>query len=499
MLTRRLNEDISHPNLKETTFFKDVLTSIVMGVILLCTTPQNEMFAQPVGPAYNWNFDLSHSDAESIVDVALDLEGNAYCLLEFSGNIVFELAFPQTWYSAGNQDLLLVKFSEEGQVLFVVQMSSISDVRGGGLALDAAGNIYITGSFDDNDLYIYGDDNTMSVSNNANSDVFIVKINSNENVVWLQNPNGSGNEVGIDIVCDGTDLYVTGTYENTLFLSGGNTETSVNGTDTFIARYDLNGNYVWSQSISGTNTQYATAIDESGGQLFVCGATYSNITFIGSPDITDSSIGFKDYWVAGFSKTDGQVNWAKLSEGPATEEARGITADSGSVFITGQHYWMTVDSNSISSNGLSDCFVIEYDLSGNLTNYWSEGGSGWDGGNDLVIDSDGELFVTGSFSGTVTFGGTETVTAVGSVDVFLIKYDPVGALDWLSTIVSSGLVLSNTLAVNANQRLVGAGYFMISDLSINLQSGVTTQPFDGSTDMWLVHHNDCSRFTDSCY
>ncbi|MCW3085269.1 MAG: hypothetical protein JWP12_2635 [Bacteroidetes bacterium] len=151
-----------------------------------------------------------------------------------------------------------------------------------------------------------------------------------------------------------------------------------------IIKYDVSGNPGWNV-IAWTGN--ATAIADHGGYLYVAGDS-SHFIRIGKYDHTGNKL-----WQTNGSS--GNVN--------------GITLDNaGNIYTTG-------DSNPLS----------KYDASGNLL---------WNvllpvTGNSIAVDTSGNLYITGYFAGTLSFG-SYTLTALGSKDIFIAKYDATGNCLW---------------------------------------------------------------------
>ena len=93
---------------------------------------------------------------------------------------------------------------------------------------------------------------------------------------------------------------------------------------------------------------------------------------------------------------------------------------------------------------------------------WSEdyGGSGWDNGNDVVVDASGNSYVAGSFSGEISYGDS-SYTASGLRDGFVAKFDNAGNLIWFSQIEANthGRVELKGVHVDLDGNVYTTGYF----------------------------------------
>lgn len=116
-------------------------------------------------------------------------------------------------------------------------------------------------------------------------------------------------------------------------------------------------------------------------------------------------------------------SWTKQWGSTADEDARGIISDSsGNIYVTGA---TTGNIDGQVNAGDTDAYLTKYDSSG--TRQWSRyiGTSGTDWGQAVDVDSAGNIYVTGSVSGSF-----DSKTYNGGKDVFLAKYDPSGNRIW---------------------------------------------------------------------
>lgn len=127
----------------------------------------------------------------------------------------------------------------------------------------------------------------------------------------------------------------------------------------------------------------------------------------------------------------GEFQWVVKAGGPLMDKPNAICTDSlGNVYITGQFGGTaTFDTQSITANGI-DIFVAKYDSSGVLQWVISQGGSSVNRGLGIAADGNGNVIVVGDFGGTATFGTSTNMTAAGAVDVFVAKYNTSGNLIW---------------------------------------------------------------------
>jgi len=184
------------------------------------------------------------------------------------------------------------------------------------------------------------------------------------------------------------------------------------GTDRLAAffRYDLPVDYSggWARTWggSGWDEAYGVAVDGS-GTVYVTGNFQGTVDFNPDGGDTHTSHGYRDVFLSKFD-SKGNFGWARTWGGPGQPYARGVAVDgSGNVYVTGS-FEGTVDfdpdgGDPHTSNGYGDVFLSKFDSSGNFE--WARvwGGSDYDSGYGVADDGSGSVFVTGAFSGAVDF------------------------------------------------------------------------------------------------
>ncbi|OGV67545.1 MAG: hypothetical protein A3K18_28875 [Lentisphaerae bacterium RIFOXYA12_64_32] len=188
----------------------------------------------------------------------------------------------------------------------------------------------------------------------------------------------------------------------------------------------------WGTYLGGTGDDYATGVAvDSSGNVYVCGYTASSAWVSGGYDTSQN--GNYDAFVVKLSSTGAHV-WSTYLGGTSEDRATGIAVDgSGYVYVAGYTASSGWVSGGWSTNygGSRDGFVAKLSSAG--ANQWSTylGGSGWDEGNGIAADGDGNVYITGhtSSSGWVS-GGWDTSYNGGSQDGFVVKLSSTGAHLW---------------------------------------------------------------------
>lgn len=200
------------------------------------------------------------------------------------------------------------------------------------------------------------------------------------------------------------------------------------------------GDFVWSKAIgSGEVDQGHSVTIDASGNVYTTGYFNGTVDFDPGPGTFNlTSAGTNDIFI---SKLDSNGNfvWAKAITDYYSCIAYDIVTDSsGNVYLTG-FFWDTVDfdpgpgTTNLTSNGWSDIFIIKLTSSGNLLWAKAMGGTQYDNGFSLSVDSSGNVYVTGYFQGTADFDpgpGTVNLISAGNLDIFICKLDSNGNLLW---------------------------------------------------------------------
>ena len=172
-----------------------------------------------------------------------------------------------------------------------------------------------------------------------------------------------------------------------------------------------------------------------------------------------------------------QSYWIRSAGSQMIDEGTDIsTDDAGNV--TG-YFSGTTDFGGIieSSAGITDVFVMKYNTNGVLQWVRTGGGTGNDRGSAIHADNIGNCYVTGYFYGTASFSGT-IITSQGAQDIFIAKYDSNGNVLGYNKIVLNNLVLNqsqNIIDYNIKECSIVDSNLVINKTSINLEKEMVIQ------------------------
>ncbi len=297
------------------------------------------------------------------------------------------------------------------------------------IAIDSAGNSYITGWFEDSLKFGSFSLKASVAGNSFASDIFIAKYDVNGNFVWAKKAGGTNYDYGNGIATDPAgNVYVTGLFIGTATFGTLSITSTTVDYDVFIAKYDTNGNCLWVKRGGGSGWDVANGITiDKSGNCFVTGA-FRNTADFGTASLT--SFGNYDAFVAKYD-SNGAFQWAKSAGGTLDDRAQSISTDAGgNCFVTGFFSGtFNIGTTTLTSNGGSDMWIAKFDPVGNAVWAKKAGGPTDDQGNSIMLDKEGSIHVTGFFEGTASFG-TASLTSFGNKDIFVTKYDYKGDIIW---------------------------------------------------------------------
>ena len=245
----------------------------------------------------------------------------------------------------------------------------------------------------------------------------------------------------------------------TMYDVGKGPATNPGGWDGFIGRYGPNAPN-WVAILSGAaDDQFSTTAPGPGSTIYGAGWFDATATFNGSSYV---SAGSDDILLARFDSYTGAVQLTKQYGGTGEDDPDGAAprADGG-LILTGS-FGSTISfggaTSTLTTAGLRDVFVVALDATG--AGEWAKsfGGSGDDYYTKVVADSAGDVYVTGCFQNTVTFG-TSTFTSKGGNDIFVVKLNgTTGAVLWAIAIGGTADDRPSGIDVDASGRVVLNGW-----------------------------------------
>lgn len=421
-----------------------------------------------------WAYDLGYG-------IGTDNAGNVYVSGKYEmSNAVFGNT---TVGCAGNHDIFTAKYDTYGNFKWVRTAGGAGGDYAHCIAVDGEGNSYVSGEFEMTTNF-----NGTYITTNGSNDVFLAKYNTNGNLVWVRKVGGgSSSDKGLGVCIQGTNVYITGNFKGTANF-GGTYITSTGANDIFIIKYTTSGAFQWVRKAgsSGDDEGYAVAADAS-GNCYVTGYFTGTANFSGQ---YISSYGSRDIFIAKYN-SNGSIIWVKKAGGSATDHGDGITIDKNNrIFLTGgfrvKSYFGPFSMTA--QGGDTDIFTACYDANGNPIWVRKAGGAVNDCGRGIACDKNSNLYITGNFGATATFG-TYALTGIDNEEIFFASYDANGNFRWAlkaggvydQAPTGAYIEMGLSIATDPTNNVVGAGTYRASSKFGN----ITLSPYY-NTDIYLT-------------
>ncbi len=353
--------------------------------------------------------------------IAVDGNGNVYVTGRFESDSL--ILGSDTLLRAGQDDIFVVKYDPNGNVLWARRAGGTDRDGSTGIATDGNGNAYVVGWFWSTSI-AFGSITLTNAGGTIPVDLFVAKYDPNGNVLWARRAGGGGVDVANRVAADaGGNIWVTGRFRSSSITFGSTTLSNISSDDIFVVKYDPNGNALWAKVAGGNGIDEAFGIAVDGsGNTYITGEHGSDMLAFSST-ITLANTGNYDFFIAKYDP-NGNVLWAKGATGTGREVAYSVAADSsGNVYVAGrfESTSLTFGATTLTNQGNNDIFVVGYDENGNELWAMSVGAGGSDVATAIALDGVGNGYVAGSFeSASVSFGAT-TLNSFGGMNAFVAK------------------------------------------------------------------------------
>ena len=407
---------------------RSVLSNYLHWVFTLAFFAHSPAQSQP--PSHLWSHQSFGTQEASGFGVTVDAFGNVYVCGWFTGTVDLGGG---TLTSAGDQDGFIAKYNAAGALIWSQRFGGPRRDAAYGVAVDPMGNVLVTGRFGQSVDFGGG-----RRGGKSDWDGFIAKYDPSGGHLWSR-CFGDDKELegdfdrdeGFSITVDDRNgaVLVTGHFDGEVNFGGDLLVSQErNSADIFLAKYDAQGDHLWSKSFAGVRHDDAWVIKTDGsGNVFLAGGFEGQVNFGGG---LMRSAGTNDAFFATFNSA-GVHQLSRRFGGPRSDICYGIAInESDEILLAGDfHGEVDFGGDLLASAGASDAFLVKLDAFG--AHLWSQrfGAAGPDQALDVKIDASGDVLMVGRFNETVDFGGGP-LTSAGVDDIFLAQYKRSGNHMW---------------------------------------------------------------------
>lgn len=407
---------------------------------------------------------------------ATDAAGNTYVLGSFSGSV----EVGGTTLTGSYGDIFVAKLNAAGAYQWLVRADGVGSKSGTGIALDASGNVYVTGTFAPGTA-TFG----TTVLTNAGpytTDAFVAKLDAAGQWQWAVQTTGTNSEQIVALAADAAGtVYVAGSsFGATATATSFGTQTLPAG-GTFVAQVSSAGQWQWVRT--GGYSHRSLAVDAT-GNAYVAGYYWGASLSFGSVVLTGSASSSTNAYVAKISPS-GQWQWAagnsSTSNYPSGVQLHAVTVDAtGNVYaagVVGSGYGASLGSVALNGPGSgSGGFLFVAKLSAAGQWQWARqttatGFEPYATPNALAVDATGALYVGGQLAGAGHVFGSTTLSAVSAstangYDAFVAKLTAAGQWQWAVRAGGTGEETVNDLALGSGGTISVVGSYSLTDLTL---------------------------------
>jgi gliding motility-associated-like protein len=378
---------------------KNAILICIISVLLNGTNAYSQQFAWVKTIAAS----TSHYDGG--VSVVSDNSGNVYSTGFFGGNTT---TGSTSLTGGGTPDVYVLKHDANGNLLwtYITNTSTSGSTYPSHMTIDQNGNLYIVGT------------TTTTYSVNFN-------------------PSGSA-------------LLAASSIQ----------------TDVFVLKLDSNGNFLWVKGIGGTGAENVSKVSlDNNGNLLIVGDFDSSTDFIpGSGSNILTPIGGKDIYLLSLNSNNGTYNWVDQIGGSTDDYVYDVEINNQGEILMAGSFTGTVDFDpsagtyNLSSSGSEDIYLAKYSSTGAFINALSFGGTSSDRSNSVEVDANDNIYLTGIYTGTVDFdpgSGTSNMTSTIDGNTFNICLSNSNILQWVNSFASNGVIPIETTIKNNILYLTG--------------------------------------------
>lgn len=329
----------------------------------------------------------------------------------------------------GGGDLFVCKFAPNGDVIWAKSYGGASYEESTTITTDLQENIIIGGGFSGNSFIIGSDTlKNFAVGYNGISDIFIAKLSASGKSIWARSAGGFSFEEAYSLATDQDgNIVVVGAFNSNKIGFGKDTLINIGYSDIFIVKYDSNGNILWSKGGYGKDKDWANTVAiDNNGNIYVAGEFLSEEFKLAN--YTISNKGSYDILLAKFDR-NGELLWANSFGDDIDDYGKSLVCSNRYVYLGGYFASKTLAFGSASVTNYSqkftsDVYVAKLDDFGKCIWIRSAGGDGEDQSFDIAIDRDENVFQTGNFEGKYIYFGKGDIYNYGYSNVFVSKLNP---------------------------------------------------------------------------
>jgi len=510
--TVSLTVDLS-ANLYDVTNFSGLIT-LTSGQSF-SSTGREDILLRKYSPSglFTWAKKIGGSQTDLAYSLTSDRDNNTYVGGTFQDTLRIESQAILLAENLGTHTGFILKFNRDGVLIWARAFNTTGTVVPNSLSMNHLNNLVISGYFEGSADFDPSS-NSNSLTSNGGSDMFISTFTPNGELIWVKRIGGSESEFIYEHSLNNVgEIYLTGQYQQVLDFDSGVGEHLAfpnGGTDIFILKLSLNGDFIWVKSIGGVGFDAGLGIDIGPDQNLVCVGRFTNQVDFNPALLASFNLTSAGSWDGFAVKLDpnGDFIWATKIGDTQNDQFSTVHINPQNIIYIGGVFRGTVDFNLSSpvggfstSFGGADIFNLMLNEDGTYNNHTTIGGLGNEQINKILAANQNFILSVGSFSGTVDFDPSPQINnsvSAGNTDGFVLSLF-ICAQPFIKNIISTKDQICRgeevTLSVVGGQ-LNGASQWTWSQASCNAPSFASGVSVTGSilqnTEFFLKGTGGCT-------
>ncbi|PKH49593.1 hypothetical protein CXF68_02300 [Tenacibaculum sp. Bg11-29] len=431
--------------------FKKISTLLVIiFTIISCNNDVDQLPNVVKNPTLDFVKTLGGTKNE-VARSVVQTSDNGYVVLGFTQSIDGDVSTTKTNVQ---YDYWVLKFDKNDKLLWQKTYGGSKDEKAYQIIKTNDNGFAIIG-------YNKSNDGDLS-ANKGFEDIWILKLNSNGDILWKTNTGFSGTDKGFSIIQTNDNGFFVGSLLDVTASGGlGNARSAARrhaGGDYWGIKLNSSGNIEWRKYFGGTNTETCYGVTETSDGYLMIGASDSV-----DVDIKNNK-GSYDFWIVKIDKS-GTLLWEKSFGGSEIDEARAITpTNDGNFIIIGDT--RSEDKDVLKNNGGADLWIIKINTNGDLIWEKNYGGSSFDVGRSVHKTLDGGFLISGS-----SRSSDNGLTNKGQNDAWILKIDNNGNQQWQQTVGGTEIDFCYDAIELANGTIIAVGESSSNNQEITVNKG----------------------------
>ncbi len=457
----------------------------------------------PFAQSFEWAISMGGESSDVVNGISIASPDEVYSAGYFQGSVDFDPGADDAVLSTSQRSTFVQKEDDLGNFIWAKSVVGILANGANSIATDSEGNVVVAGYYQANADFDPGPDSELLSSVGMN-DAYALKLNAAGDFIWAKGTGGFGNEITYGVTVDDEDNIISiGTFEGEVDFDPGAgvyNLTSHGNLDVFIQKLDADGNFLWARSIGGSELDMGNSIvTDADGNIYMSGFYGDLVDFDPGPGVVNLSGGGESPYVLKLDAS-GDFVWAVSTQGGGSGRGYALDLDSDNNVVLTGHFSGEVDFDpgadvfSLASSAIYyDVFVLKIDNAGEFI--WAKSfgsNSSFDAGRSLVISPSNDVWITGSFQGTVDFdpgAGVNNLASSGGRDAFIQWLDADGEL--VNPAAVGGISEEYGYAIDISLGAVYVGGFFAATADFDPSAGVFEVESNGSSDAFLLKLSSC--------